>query len=169
MVLHAHNHTPVGNLIQCIPTLEDPGSDECRWKFTLAVIRNDFWQSQCGCMIRFCLLCWSVGNKMLHLYSCAMFYYIVWANYPGFSYLLHFIFILHFLCNDLVPDLTCSFTDTALPITILAGTDFTPSYTLFLLSLERQSLGTQGPTPPSLFTAATSVGKLVERVSPIAV
>ena len=41
MVLRAHNHAPVGNLILRIPTLEDPGPDERRWELTLAVIRND--------------------------------------------------------------------------------------------------------------------------------
>ena len=42
MVPHAHNHAPVGILIRCIPTLEDPGSDEGHWEFTAAAIRNDF-------------------------------------------------------------------------------------------------------------------------------
>ena len=41
-VLSAHDHTPVGDLIWCIPTLEDSRSNECQWKFTVAAIRNGF-------------------------------------------------------------------------------------------------------------------------------
>ena len=53
-----------------------------------------FWQSQCGCMIQFCPLCWSIENKMICYTVVSHSLYIVWANFPGFNYLLHFIFIL---------------------------------------------------------------------------
>ena len=40
MVPRAHNHAPVGDVIWCVPTVKDPGSDECYWEFTVAVKRN---------------------------------------------------------------------------------------------------------------------------------
>ena len=42
MVPHAHNHAPVGNLIWCVPTVEDARSYECHQEFTVAAIENGF-------------------------------------------------------------------------------------------------------------------------------
>ena len=45
MVLRAHHHTPVDDLIWCIPTVKDSRSNEFHWKFTVAATRNGFGNS----------------------------------------------------------------------------------------------------------------------------